>query len=49
MLVGGLQKTSLLDYPKKIAAIVFTHGCNFRCPYCHNPNKRRSSILVDLQ
>lgn len=37
MLVGGLQKTSLLDYPKKIAAIVFTHGCNFRCPYCHNP------------
>lgn len=37
MQVGGLQKTSLLDYPKKIAAIVFTHGCNFRCPYCHNP------------
>ena len=37
MLVGGLQKTSLLDYPKKIAAIVFTQGCNFRCHYCHNP------------
>jgi len=37
MLIGGLQKTSLIDFPKKIAAIVFTHGCNFRCPYCHNP------------
>lgn len=37
MLIGGLQKSSLIDYPKKIAAIVFTHGCNFHCPYCHNP------------
>lgn len=37
MLIGGFQKTSLIDYPKKIAAIVFTHGCNFRCHYCHNP------------
>ena len=37
MLIGGLQKTSLLDYPGKISAIVFTQGCNFRCPYCHNP------------
>jgi len=37
MIIGGFQKFSLLDYPDKIAAIVFTHGCNFRCPYCHNP------------
>lgn len=37
MLIGGFQKTSLIDYPKKIAAIVFTYGCNFRCHYCHNP------------
>ena len=37
MLIGGFQKTSLLDYPEKISAIVFTQGCNFRCPYCHNP------------
>lgn len=37
MRLGGLQKTSLIDYPEKIAAIVFTIGCNFRCPYCHNP------------
>lgn len=37
MLIGGLQKTSLLDFPGKISAIVFTAGCNFRCGYCHNP------------
>lgn len=35
--IGGLQKSSLIDYPEKISAIVFTQGCNFRCPYCHNP------------
>ncbi|MHC1716771.1 MAG: anaerobic ribonucleoside-triphosphate reductase activating protein [Candidatus Dojkabacteria bacterium] len=34
---GGLEKTSLLDYPNKISAIIFTYGCNLRCPYCHNP------------
>ncbi len=33
----GLQKTTLLDYPGKVAAILFTPGCNLRCPYCHNP------------
>lgn len=37
MRIGGLQKFSLIDYPGKIAAIVFTQGCNFRCPYCYNP------------
>ncbi|HLA27664.1 MAG TPA: anaerobic ribonucleoside-triphosphate reductase activating protein [Syntrophales bacterium] len=37
MKIGGLQKVSLRDYPGKISAIVFTRGCNFRCPYCHNP------------
>ena len=37
MLIGGLQKFSLIDYPGKICAIVFTQGCNFKCPYCHNP------------
>lgn len=37
MQIGGLQKFSLLDYPGKISAVVFTQGCNFRCPYCHNP------------
>lgn len=37
MLLGGLQKLTLIDYPGKIAAAVFTAGCNFRCPFCHNP------------
>ncbi len=37
MTIGGLQKLSLSDFPGRIAAIVFTRGCNFRCPYCHNP------------
>jgi len=36
MLILGLQKTTLLDYPEKIASTIFTGGCNFRCPYCHN-------------
>ena len=37
MKIGGMQKVSLIDYPGRITAIVFTQGCNFRCPYCHNP------------
>ncbi len=37
MRIGGLQKFSLIDYPGKIACIIFTQGCNFRCGYCHNP------------
>jgi len=37
MLLGGLQKLSLIDYPGCVAATVFTVGCNFYCPFCHNP------------
>jgi len=37
MIIGGLQKLTLIDYPSKIAATVFLTGCNFRCPFCHNP------------
>lgn len=37
MKIGGLQRVSLIDYPGKIGAVIFTQGCNFRCPYCHNP------------
>lgn len=36
MKISGLQKLTLLDYPGKVACTVFTKGCNFRCPYCHN-------------
>lgn len=36
MTIKGLQKTTLLDFPGKVACTVFTAGCNFRCPFCHN-------------
>ena len=36
MKLGGLLKTTLLDYPERIACTVFTQGCNLRCPFCHN-------------
>ena len=36
MTIKGLQKTTLLDYPEKLACTIFTAGCNFRCPFCHN-------------
>lgn len=36
MYIAGLQKLSLLDFPDKLAATVFTAGCDFRCPFCHN-------------
>lgn len=38
MRIGGLQKTTMLDFPGKVSAVVFTQGCNFLCPYCHNPD-----------
>jgi len=37
MTFGGLEKFTLIDYPGKIACVAYTIGCNFRCPYCHNP------------
>ena len=36
MKFSGLQKTSLIDYPDRVAAVLFTPGCNLRCPYCYN-------------
>ena len=38
MQIHGFVKTTLLDYPKHVAATIFTGGCNFRCPFCHNGN-----------
>ncbi len=42
MVIQGLQKLTLLDYPQKVACTVFTAGCNFRCPFCHN-----ASLVID--
>jgi pyruvate formate lyase activating enzyme len=38
MKIAGFKKQTLIDYPGHISSVVFTRGCNFRCPYCHNPN-----------
>lgn len=43
MKIQGLQKLTLLDFPERIACTVFTAGCNFRCPFCHN-----ASLVVDI-
>lgn len=37
MIISGVQKFTLLDFPEKIACIIFTGGCNYRCGFCHNP------------
>lgn len=37
LIIKGIQKLSLIDYPGKVTCTLFTFGCNFRCPYCHNP------------
>lgn len=37
MIIAGIQKTSLIDYPKKICTVLFVRGCNFFCGFCHNP------------
>jgi len=37
MLIGGVNKMSLIDYPGNVSAVIFTLGCNFKCPFCHNP------------
>ncbi len=43
MRIQGLQRLTLLDYPEHTACTVFTAGCNFRCPFCHN-----ASLVVDI-
>jgi len=37
-MISGIQKTSLIEYPGKICTVLFTSGCNLRCPFCHNPD-----------
>ena len=44
MKIGGLQKFSLIDYPDKFSCIIFTQGCNFRCPWCFTGNNK---VLTD--
>ncbi len=44
----GLVKTSLVDFPGRVAATLFTYGCNLRCPYCHNANLVVGEIPPDF-
>ncbi len=52
MLIKGLQKLTLLDFPDRMACTVFTFGCNFRCPFCHNASlvlsdRADESVITD--
>jgi pyruvate formate lyase activating enzyme len=44
MIFGGIQENSMIDFPGKLACVLFVPGCNFRCPYCHNPSLALSQI-----
>jgi len=51
MIIAGLQKTTLIDYPDKVSAIVFLSGCNFRCPWCYSaelvlPEKIKNQPII---
>lgn len=48
MVIGGWQKNSLIDYPGKISCVLFLAGCNFRCPYCYNPDLAKGTPAVVL-
>ena len=48
MKLGGLQKMTLLDFPGRVACTVFTVGCNFRCPFCHNSSLVFSPAVPEL-
>ena len=51
--IGGIQKLTLLDYPGHVAAIIFTNGCNMRCPFCHNyelvENQTQLDDLISIE
>ena len=48
MVFAGFQKLTLLDYPGKVACILFTKGCNFRCPFCHNGSLVRADEIQTI-
>lgn len=46
---GGFEKCTFIDYPQKMACMVYTIGCNFRCPYCHNPELVDETVVERFQ
>jgi len=58
MQISGFLKTSLIEWPGKVTSVIFTSGCNFRCPFCHNSDLvlskkpfliKESEVLTDLE
>jgi pyruvate formate lyase activating enzyme len=52
MQISGFQKMSLIDYPQRISCVIFTQGCVFNCPFCHNPDlipvdRKKQSIYTE--
>lgn len=47
MKIGGFQPFTMTDYPGHLAAVVFTQGCNFRCPFCHNASLLGGTVDYD--
>ena len=48
MTISGMQKLTLLDYPGITACLIFTQGCNFRCPFCHNSDLLEDEIKTEI-
>ena len=48
MTISGMQKLTLLDYPGNTACLIFTQGCNFRCPFCHNRDLLGNEIKHEI-
>lgn len=48
MKIEAIQKLTLLDFPQKMACTIFTHGCNFRCPFCHNAGLVTESTQYEI-
>uniref|UniRef100_A0A7C4U8Z3 Anaerobic ribonucleoside-triphosphate reductase activating protein n=1 Tax=candidate division WOR-3 bacterium TaxID=2052148 RepID=A0A7C4U8Z3_UNCW3 len=48
-MIKGFSGTTLIDFPGKIASIIFIGGCNFRCPICHNPELVLPELLRELK
>jgi len=49
MVFGGFEKLTLIDYPGRVASMVYTIGCNMRCPYCHNPELVDETVETTYQ
>lgn len=51
LVIGGIQPCSFVDYPGELAAVLFLHGCNLRCAWCHNPElvtgRARQAVALD--